>query len=177
MRNVILFPLFALFFFCAPNAFACSCVPVGENLYPRPKDRLKDDNSDTIFLGRVTKIEEDKRVKDGPEDPDIKLNVTFEVERVWADRRAGADGDHSVITIRTNKYDGMCGFSFVTGGRYFVFARFMETHICTPTTKYEESDAADYFKALGEGRAPTKGRLKNEPPAKVRRGRIQGKGY
>jgi hypothetical protein len=152
MRKKIITLIFTLLACCGREAFACSCVPVGDDPFPSPVKRIKGDTSDTIFLGRVTKVEEIKNDKD---DAEAMLSVTFSIERVWADSRRGAD-DYSLATIRTSKYDGMCGFNFKVGERYFVFAKRLETHMCTPTDVYDEKTAPEYFKALGEGSEPKK---------------------
>ena len=70
--------------------------------------------------------------------------------------RAGGDSDEATVTVWTRKYSSMCGFNFTAGGRYFVFAKYGQTTICTPTAQYADDIAADYYKAFGEGREPAK---------------------
>ncbi|MCA1630988.1 MAG: hypothetical protein LC774_11740 [Acidobacteria bacterium] len=146
---------------CGREAFACSCLPVGDDHYPDPVKRIKGDTSDTIFLGKVIRIEEDKHAA---YDPEAMLSVAFSIERVWADSRPSAE-DYSSITIRTSNNDGMCGFHFKVGGRYFVFAKSLTTYLCTPTDEYDEKTAPEYFKALGKGSEPKKPAAQ-DPPVK-----------
>jgi hypothetical protein len=152
MRKKIFTLIFTLLACGGRESFACSCIPVDDDPFPHPVKRIKGDTSDTIFLGRATKIEETGHDKN---DPETMLSVTFSIEMVWADSRRSAE-DYSIITIRTNKYDGMCGFHFKVGERYFVFAERLETYMCTPTGVYDEKTAPEYFKALGEGSEPKK---------------------
>ena len=163
MRTITLAVFFSLFLCCAHRTLACSCVPLKDNSYPSSLERLKERayDSDTIFLGKATKIEETSK---SDVDPEAMLNVTFLIERVWADSRWDAK-DYSVITIRTHKYDGMCGFHFEVGERYWVFAKHLETHLCTPTSVYDEKLAPEYFKLLGKGSEPEKPAAQ-DPPAK-----------
>ena len=155
MRKFVLASFLLLLAASGQEIFACSCIPVrGQSWNVAPKDRLGQYESDTIFLGKVIRIEDDSKDKT---DPEAILKVTFAVERVWARRQPGADKDQSEITVWTYRGDGMCGIAFKEGGRYFVFAtKYDETHMCTPTTEYDERDAPDYFKFLGEGREPGK---------------------
>ncbi len=160
MRKVALSALFLLLAGCGREALACSCIPVDGDSWT-PKKRLGRVEYETVFLGSVTKIEDDSK---GEADREPKVKVTFAVERFWADARPGADKYGPEIVVRTNKHDGLCGYKFKTGGRYFVFATYGETHLCTPTDRYDEDDAPDYFKFLGEGRAPSK----SDDPARGR---------
>lgn len=151
---------------CAPEAFACSCIPPrGGPTNVWHKDLLKvnfdypEYASDTIFLGTVTKIEGDGSDEQNPE---AALKVTFAVERVWANPRAG--GGEIVATVWTRKHGSMCGFNFKEGGRYFVFARYGQASLCSPTAPYEDDIAADYYKALGEGREPERPKTAPRPP-------------
>lgn len=155
MRKLAITSLLFLLFCYGREALACTCVPVTENgsswVRPVERLRLKKYDSDTIFLGSVKSIEEVKR---GEDDQAAKLIVTFAVEKVWADSGARAGETRSVITVRTNKFDGLCGIKFELDRRYFVFAKYGETDICTPTDEYDERDAAEYFRVLGKGREP-----------------------
>ena len=162
MRKVVFAGLLLLLAGCGRDAFACSCVPPpGGATYVHHKDRLASyasnpaAPSDTIFLGTATKIELGRAGESFH--PDNMIAVTFSVERVWADARTDPKTDRTTIIVQTNETDGMCGFDFKVGKRYFVFADRFETHICTPTSEYyNEAVAADYFKFLGDGRQPEK---------------------
>ncbi len=90
--------------------------------------------------------------------------VSFEVERYWADGRNYEGVDRSAVGVWTYKYDSMCGFRFEQGARYFVFARYLQTHYCSPTANYTDADAPDYFKVLGGGREPEKPKPAARPP-------------
>ncbi|MFL6231474.1 MAG: hypothetical protein ACJ741_22090 [Pyrinomonadaceae bacterium] len=157
MQKIIITSLALLLICGGHEVLACSCIPVDDDPFPRPVKRIKGDTSDTIFLGTVTKIEETGQDKS---DPEGMLNVTFSIERVWADSRRSAE-DYSIITIRTSNNDGMCGFHFKVGERYFVFAKQLHTYMCTPTDVYDEKIAPEYFKALSAGSEPKK--PKKEP--------------
>ena len=160
MRTTVLAALFLLLA-CGREAVACSCVPPpGEPTHVWHKDRLASYFShikspgDAAFLGKVTKIEEVSR---GAGDTQAYLQVTFAVEKIWANPWAREGFDESVIRAWTYKGDGMCGVAFAEGRRYFVFTNnYAESHLCTPTAEYRDDEAADYFKALGQGREPAK---------------------
>ena len=170
MRMIVLASFFVLLVCCAPSVFACRCIPANGNDWPGPKDFLaaKSYDSDSIFLGRVVKIEDNKKPED---DPFPMVTVTFEVERYWADGRTGEGVERSTMNIVTYKDSSACGFRFEAGERYFVFAKGFYTTYCTPTVKYTDKDAPDYFEVLGEGRKPErpKGTEKPEQPTSAER--------
>lgn len=175
MRKLAHAALFFVLACCGREALACSCVPPpGEPTHVWHKDRLKSyfegglrGEGDAIFLGRVTKIEEESR---GEQDFEATLQVTFAVERIWVNPWAREGFDETILRAWTRKYDAMCGFAFREGGRYFVFTnRYAEASLCSPTGDYEEGSAADYLKALGEGRGPSKRYAAPKPKAPAQR--------
>ena len=119
-------------------AFACTCaqpVSVQEGLR----------QADAVFVGLVERFElrDSGRV------------ATFRVRRAWKGLEAHR------IQVATGGGDGDCGYHFIAGVEYLVFAHrdasdALRTSICT-RTKQASGEAVDDLKALGDG-APISGR-------------------
>ena len=119
-------------------ALACTCAQpasVQEGL----------SQSDAVFLGLVERFE-------------LKGSgrlATFRVHTVWKGPEA------SRVRVSTGGGDGDCGYHFIVGVKYLVFARqgawnTLQTNICT-RTKQASGEAVDDLKALGPG-TPVTGR-------------------
>ena len=119
-------------------ALACTCAQpssVQEGLQ----------RADAVFRGLVERFElrDSGRV------------ATFRVHTVWKGPEA------SSIKVATGGGDGDCGYHFIVGIEYLVFARqgawnTLQTNICT-RTKQASGEAVDDLKALGLG-VPISGR-------------------
>ena len=132
--RLLLTGIFSIFF--AGNVFACSCL---EKNYPEAFE-----TAGIVFVGSVTQFE----VVGTPEVVDFdNRNVlafrggrkaTFRIQKVWK-------GPHEeTISIFTGEGGGDCGFDFVVGHEYLVYASEIEgqwkTGICTRTRDVWFSD-------------------------------------
>ncbi len=119
-------------------ALACTCAQP-----PSVQEGLK--QADAVFLGLVERFE---LVGSG-------RVATFRVRRVWKGPEA------SRIRVTTGGGDGDCGYHFIAGMEYLVFARqgawnTLQTNICTRTNR-ASGEAVDDLKALGPGTPLTGG--------------------
>ena len=131
MKKIIL-AAFAFAFFGALNASnvsACSCffLPETESLDSVVEKAYK--NSSAVFVGEVTEI---------VQKPDVFfVEVKFAIERKWN------DGIEKTLTVTTGKGGGDCGYPFVVGKKYLVYAlndkNTLQTNICTKTALAENN--------------------------------------
>ena len=120
------------------GALACTCAQPAS-----VQEGLK--QADAVFLGLVERFE-------------LKGSgrlATFRVHTVWKGPEA------SRVRVSTGGGDGDCGYHFIVGVKYLVFARqdawnTLQTNICT-LTKQASGEAVDDLKALGPG-TPVTGR-------------------
>ncbi len=136
--------LFGILVACGTVAYACSCAPP-----PPPKESLE--AASAVFSGKVLKIEDAG---------EFERAVTLEVKSIWKGVAA------KTVTIRTASDGAICGYSFVKGKSYLVYAReikqgegdeaekLLTTNICSRTTPLEAAE--EDLKALGAGTAPEK---------------------
>jgi len=122
-------------------AHACSCAEA-----PAPEIALRE--SDAVFSGIVLSVRETRNgVVRSSADP---VEVTFRVTEVW--KGIGTDK----VTVRTAASTASCGFGFVEGMPYIVYAREtnlgLSTGLCTRTA--DLALAADDLAALGKGTVP-----------------------
>ncbi len=115
-------------------AWACSCIPPGSPTQER-------DRSTAVFAGRVTDVST----------PASNVAITVAVHEVWK-------GDvGSSVEITTPRDSAACGYQFVAGEEYVIYASEsegqLETTLCSRTQPL--ADAADDLAALGDGQAPT----------------------
>src|SRR5262245_4641973 len=70
---------------------------------------------DSVFAGRVTKIQKDSKILSLLHIPQDVVKVTIEVSQVWK-------GEPSPVrVVRTQASSASCGFSFVKGTEYLIF--------------------------------------------------------
>jgi hypothetical protein len=118
-------------------ALACTCAQPAS-----VQEGLK--QADAVFLGLVERFE-------------LKGSgrlATFRVHTVWKGPEA------SRVRVSTGGGDGDCGYHFIVGVKYLVFARHghwntLQTNICT-RTKQASGEAVDDLKALGPGTPVTR---------------------
>ena len=112
-------------------ASACQCVSLGERLPHKLMEPYE-----AVFAGQVTTIRAVEPYGDARSDGSRSFNqleVTLHTGRIWKGQVPG------VVTIYTNPNGRMCGFPFMAGQRYLVYARYsaqrrrLETNTCTPT--------------------------------------------
>ena len=119
------------------SALACTCAqPVSV------QEGLK--QAEAVFVGLVERFElrDSGRV------------ATFRVRRVWKGPKTQR------IQVATGGGDGDCGYHFIAGVEYLVFAHrdasdTLRTSICT-RTKQASGEAVDDLKALGSGTPVTR---------------------
>ncbi|MGH2472584.1 MAG: hypothetical protein ACRDG6_09310 [Candidatus Limnocylindria bacterium] len=124
----------------APStAFACSCVP-----FTKPESARQ---ATLVFTGTVTRVD----VHSGPlvfstMDP---VEVAFEVETVYKGSPA------KTTTVFTAAGDSSCGYEFVSGRRYTVFAWLLEGKLHAGLCQGNVEGAIDpQSYLLGAGYAP-----------------------
>ncbi len=129
--------LFGFLLACSTVSYACSCLPP-----PPPKESLE--ASSAVFSGKVLKIEDAG---------EFERAVTLEVKGIWK----GVAG--KTVTIRTASNGAICGYSFVKGKSYLVYAReikrgegeeaekLLMTGLCSRTTPLEAAE--EDLKELG----------------------------
>jgi len=132
--------------FAGGVAIACSCVGS-----PTPKEALA--AADAVFSGTVITIGEVPRSRDDTNFWWAQKEVSFRVTRTWK-------GTNQVnLVVRTGRGESDCGYHFVPGGSYLVYANWRDpmgasstnlfTSTCTRTREY--SRAADDLRELGVG--------------------------
>ena len=122
--------------FAASPAAACSCAGL------TPAQAFE--RADSVFVGEVTSF----RVKSGlfgqsSIDP---TTVDFTVMEVWKGPQ------QRTLTIRTVRSEVSCGYEFVEGLQYLVYARDGQTGLCDRTALTVQ--ASEELASLGEGWKP-----------------------
>lgn len=129
--------------------FACSCIA------PPPPDEAMA-NSTAVFAGQVTEIVAPADL--GGSNPVV---VTFAVSQGWK----GAE--QTTIVVSTTGSSASCGFEFVKGQEYLVYATESEgrlqTGLCSRTASL--AAAANDIAVLGDGTVPTSAGGAAEQPA------------
>lgn len=129
------------------NATACTCVPdipLCESFW----------QSDAVFAGEVTQIEERRPAKAVASFLGTR-RVRISVEQVWR-------GDvPPSVEVTTGSGGGDCGYPFRKGRKYLVYASEEQgrliTHVCAPTKPFDRA-AAD-LEYLNAAAASTGGRV------------------
>jgi hypothetical protein len=118
--------------FLPKNSYACSCVQPGT-----PSEELN--NSKAVFTGKVLEIKEDKK--------SYEKKVMFEVLSTFK------GVSESPVTLYTGMDSAACGFNFIVGEEYLVYASGdgkLQTTLCSRTA--ELSAANNDLKELGIGK-------------------------
>jgi hypothetical protein len=138
----VVLTLAALAIACVINpacVFACSCLPPGP-----PADALA--SATAVFSGRVAALA--GAVDAGGSDP---VQVTFAISKVWKGT------DQPTIEVLTPASSASCGFEFVRGEEYLVYASESEgrlqTNLCSRTALL--AIAGDDLAVLGAGSTPS----------------------
>ncbi|MDE2685876.1 MAG: hypothetical protein OXI16_00030 [Chloroflexota bacterium] len=120
--------------------YACSCV------LPRPPLEALE-RADAVFAGDVVSISESKGMFGSwlasSADP---VTVEFRVNSVWKGEI------HETLFMQTAWSSASCGFEFVQGEQYIVYAREGWVSLCSRTKNIDK--AKEDLMALGEGSAP-----------------------
>ena len=131
------------------QAYACSCAePVS------PTEAL--DTSAAVFAGRVVSVEGAFDPDKAPYSPEDRTTVEFEVGAVWK----GAVHERMYVTTRPD--GASCGFAFVEGEEYVVYAYDSAevdgaygVYLCSRTALLSQAQAD--IDALGDGDAAQAG--------------------
>ncbi len=131
------------------QAYACSCAEPGS-----PIEALE--TSAAVFVGRVVSIEGAFDPDEAPYSPEDRTTVEFEVGAVWK----GVVHERMYVTTRPD--GASCGFAFVEGEEYVVYAHDSAevdggygVYRCSRTALLSQAQAD--IDALGEGDAPQAG--------------------
>jgi len=144
-------------------AMACSCAPSGS-----PSEELKE--AQAVFAGKVVRVREprskpvrNRRGRVVAVRVSLIAKISFEVAKVWK----GPDKD--TILVETMTGCCACGYSFVEGEQYLVYAygdgkNRLLASICSRTKRLEA--AQEDLAELGEGKVP----VRRAAPSRERRG-------
>ena len=122
---------------------ACKCAQPGS-----PSDELK--KFSAVFAGTVVSIQHSFDPDAESYSPEDRTTVQFEVSTTWK----GAV--HEDMYVTTPPTGGSCGFAFIEGEDYIVYAYDSYTvGICSRTALLRQARAD--LDALGEGQAPQAG--------------------
>ena len=131
------------------QAHACSCVQPGS-----PSEELE--KFDAVFVGRVVSVHHSYDPEGGSVTRDDRSTIGFEVSTVWKGEI------HASTTITTPPTGGSCGYRFVEGESYVVYAYDSPygdggytAGICSRTALLAEAQAD--IEELGDGDAPLAG--------------------
>ncbi len=140
---------FVWFFVSAGQVYACKCAEPGP-----PTEELA--NFDAVFVGKVLVVQHSYDLEGKTVTPEDRSTIGFEVSTVWK----GAV--HEVMYITTPPTGGSCGYTFVEGEEYFVYASDSNygddsytASICSRTALLSAAQAD--LDALGEREAPQAG--------------------
>ena len=131
------------------QAYACKCVMPGS-----PSEELE--KFDAVFAGKVLSIEHSFDPDTRSRSPGDHTTVGFSINTVW---KGTVDSN---IDLTTPPTGGSCGFAFVEGEEYIVYAYegagendSLNVSVCSRTALLAEAEADT--DALGEGYAPQGG--------------------
>ncbi len=131
------------------QAYACKCVVPGT-----PSDEME--KFDAVFTGRVLTVQHSFDPNAASFSPGDLTTVGFTVSTVW---KGSVD---EAATVTTPPTGGSCGFAFVEGEEYVVYAHKptgdesgLSANICSRTALLGE--AQEDVDAFGEGYAPQGG--------------------
>ena len=128
---------------------ACSCLQPGT-----PSEELG--KSSAVFAGKVVSIQHSYDPNAASVFPEDRTTIGFEVSTVW---KGAVQEDMHITTPPTG---GSCGFTFIEGEEYIVYAYDSAyadggytVNICSRTALLDQAQAD--IDALGEGNAPQAG--------------------
>ena len=137
------------------QVYACKCAQPGT-----PSEELE--KFSAVFAGRVVSIQHSYDPNAASVSPEDRTTVGFEVSAVWKGTV------HQDMNITTPPTGGSCGFTFIEGEEYIVYAydsAFADgsytVGICSRTALLDQAEAD--IDALGEGNAPQAGTGVSEP--------------
>ncbi|OMF24838.1 hypothetical protein BK133_22350 [Paenibacillus sp. FSL H8-0548] len=131
------------------RAAACSCVKPGSV-------QEADVRSDAVFEGTVTKV---KPTSARLLSSSVKaVKASFQVNEVWKGHVS------PTIEVLTAEGSDSCGYEFVEGERYLVYAtatgKALEVNLCSQTVLHSKAD--EQFMVLGSGSLPPQPNLEEQ---------------
>lgn len=160
---IVAFTLGSLgFLVSAGQVYACSCAQPGSPLEEIEK-------FSAVFAGKVFLVQHSYDPSAKSVTPEDRTTIGFEVSTVWKGTV------HEVMYITTPPTGGSCGYTFVEGEEYVVYASdsyygddSYTASICSRTALLSEAQAD--IDALGEGQAPqagSKGPMPEDPASSL----------
>ncbi len=123
------------------TVYACSCAEAPSVLEAR-------DRNDSVFEGQVVKVTNPVAIFSRSSAD--KKTVEFQVNEVWKGKVA------PTIKVTTASSGASCGYDFVEGERYLVFANqtgsTLDAGLCNGTLQYSASGS--HLQELGSGSVP-----------------------
>jgi hypothetical protein len=145
----------SLVFVVPGRAMACSCVP------PPPFEKAVQE-ADAVFVGAAISSEQTSGQRGFFPSTYGTFVYTFEVEEVVA----GEVGP--TVEVSSHSSGASCGIRFREGARYIVFAyegrRGLETGLCSPTERINETVDFGGSPPVGEPPAETPPEISPDPP-------------
>ena len=139
LRLALIVPLIGTLLVVHPEtSHACSCLP-------KDPPSLALEEADAVFVGRVVSLRYVER-EDGMVNSLDPVTVEFDVSMVWK-------GPNSkTLRLTTRRTTVSCGYDFVEGVEYMVYAHDPFINLCSRTRPL--LDAAQDLGELGPGQAP-----------------------
>ena len=148
MNKIILYTLgiFAFLTLANIDAYACSCIPFGNESVAQQVNKAKTD-ARAVFSGKVLEVIKKPEI--------YQTIVKLRVDNSWKGNLS------KEVTVLTGSDSALCGYNFEVGQSYLIYANGadannLQTNICTRTAKFSQAKAD--VKVLGKAKILRKGK-------------------